>query len=136
MVHHRPMSNLTVLEPSEMRFVRTTHEGESMDSAIEARGLTKRFGDTVALDGLDLVAPAGKVTAVLGPNGAGKTTFVRSVATLLRPDSGALTVAGIDAVRADRHNALGASSRTSVSGSRSSQGLRGSAPRSCCVDRL
>jgi len=70
-----------------------------MDSAIEARGLTKRFGDTVALDGLDLDAPSGKVTAVLGPNGAGKTTLVRSVATLLRPDSGELSVEGIDAVR-------------------------------------
>ncbi len=52
-----------------------------------------------ALDGLDLVAPAGKVTAVLGPNGAGKTTFVRAVATLLSPDSGSLTVAGIDAIK-------------------------------------
>ena len=51
-----------------------------------------------ALDGLDLVAPAGAVTAVLGPNGAGKTTFVRAVATLHRPDGGELRVAGIDAV--------------------------------------
>ena len=41
-----------------------------------------------ALDGLDLVAEPGQVTAVLGPNGAGKTTFVRAVATLLRPDGG------------------------------------------------
>ena len=67
-------------------------------SAIEARGLTKRFGKVTALDGLDLVAPVGKVTAVLGPNGAGKTTFVRSVATLLRLDGGRLTVAGVDAI--------------------------------------
>ena len=52
-----------------------------------------------ALDGLDLVAPSGKVTAVLGPNGAGKTTFVRAVATLLGPDSGSLTVVGINAIR-------------------------------------
>jgi ABC-2 type transport system ATP-binding protein len=66
--------------------------------AIEARGLTKRYGDVVALDGLDLVAPAGAVTAVLGPNGAGKTTFVKTVATLLRPDGGELRVAGLDAV--------------------------------------
>jgi ABC-2 type transport system ATP-binding protein len=70
---------------------------------IEARGLTKRFagrGTTVlALDGLDLDAPAGAVTAVLGPNGAGKTTFVRAVATLHRPDGGRLRVAGVDAVR-------------------------------------
>ena len=64
---------------------------------IEAAGLRKLFGTVVALDGLDLVAPAGAVTAVLGPNGAGKTTFVRSVATLLAPDEGTLRVTGIDA---------------------------------------
>ena len=51
---------------------------------IEARGASKRFGQTVALDGLDLVADPGQVVALLGPNGAGKTTFVRTVATLLR----------------------------------------------------
>ena len=67
---------------------------------IEADGLVKRFGKVQALAGLDLVARSGHVTAVLGPNGAGKTTFVRSVATLLRPDTGTLRVAGISA---DRH---------------------------------
>ncbi len=66
--------------------------------AIEAVGLRKQFGAVTALDGLDLVAPSGVVTAVLGPNGAGKTTFVRAVATLGVPDSGSLRVAGIDAV--------------------------------------
>ena len=66
--------------------------------AIEAIDVRRSFGDVVALDGLDLVAPAGAVTAVLGPNGAGKTTFVRAVATLLRPDGGELRVNGIDAV--------------------------------------
>ena len=64
--------------------------------AIEAVGVAKRFGDVNALAGLDLVAPAGKVTAILGPNGAGKTTFVKAVATLLRPDSGRVEVSGID----------------------------------------
>ena len=59
---------------------------------IEAIGLTKHYGDVHALAGLDLTAPAGKVTAVLGPNGAGKTTFVKAVATLLRPDSGSLSI--------------------------------------------
>jgi ABC-2 type transport system ATP-binding protein len=68
-----------------------------MTATIEARGLTKRYGKTVALDGLDLVADAGQVVAVLGPNGAGKTTFVRTVATLLRADAGTLLVAGYDA---------------------------------------
>jgi ABC-2 type transport system ATP-binding protein len=66
---------------------------------VEARGLTKRFGRTQALAGLDLVANPGRVMALLGPNGAGKTTFVRAVATLLRPDAGSLHVAGIDALR-------------------------------------
>ena len=64
---------------------------------VEARGLTKSFGKVQALAGLDLVAQSGQVVAVLGPNGAGKTTFVRSVATLVRPDGGELRVAGIDA---------------------------------------
>ncbi len=67
-----------------------------MTPTIEAHGLEKRFRKTRALDGLDLVAEPGQVTAVLGPNGAGKTTFVRAVATLLRPDAGTLRVAGHD----------------------------------------
>ena len=67
-----------------------------MMPTIEAHGLTKRYGKTTALDGLDLVADSGQVVAVLGPNGAGKTTFVRTVATLIRPDSGTLRVAGHD----------------------------------------
>ncbi len=65
---------------------------------IEASGIAKHYGDVHALDGLDLIAPAGSVTAILGPNGAGKTTFVKAVATLLRPDAGSLRVAGIDAI--------------------------------------
>ena len=68
-----------------------------MTATIEANGLTKRYGQTTALDGLQLVAQRGQVTAVLGPNGAGKTTFVRMVATLLRADEGMLLVAGHDA---------------------------------------
>ena len=68
-----------------------------MTATIEAHGLTKQYGKTTALDGLDLIAQRGQVTAVLGPNGAGKTTFVRMVATLLRADAGTLLVAGHDA---------------------------------------
>jgi daunorubicin resistance ABC transporter ATP-binding subunit len=67
-----------------------------MELMIEARGLTKAFGEVHALDGLDLDAPSGSVLAILGPNGAGKTTFVRTIATLLRPDAGVLRVGGID----------------------------------------
>jgi ABC-2 type transport system ATP-binding protein len=70
-----------------------------MTALIEARGLTKRFGRVTALAGLDLSLPPGKIVAILGPNGAGKTTFVRTVATLLRPDAGTLAVAGHDVVR-------------------------------------
>lgn len=61
--------------------------------------MVKRFGKVEALAGLDLLACSGQVTAVLGPNGAGKTTFVRTVATLVRPDAGILRVAGIDVGR-------------------------------------
>src|SRR4051794_22980411 len=67
-----------------------------MDYAIEARGLRKRFGDTQALDGVDLAARTGSVLGVLGPNGAGKTTAVRILATLLAADSGTAFVAGRD----------------------------------------
>ena len=66
---------------------------------LEIRGLVKRF-DRPAVDGLDLAVRAGEFYALLGPNGAGKTTTLRMVAGLLAPDSGAITVAGIDA-RAD-----------------------------------
>ena len=70
-----------------------------MPALIDAHDVKKRFGKTQALDGIDLTIPEGVITAVLGPNGAGKTTLVRAVATLIRPDSGSLTVLGHDAVR-------------------------------------
>jgi ABC-2 type transport system ATP-binding protein len=70
-----------------------------MEQMVEAEGLSKRYGKVQALDGLTLSAPAGGVLAVLGPNGAGKTTFVRTMATLTRPDGGMLRVAGVDARR-------------------------------------
>jgi len=66
------------------------------DPMIEAHGLRKRFGATVALDGIDLEVPAGAILGVLGPNGAGKTTAVRILTTLARPDSGSARVAGHD----------------------------------------
>ncbi|OHV37114.1 MULTISPECIES: daunorubicin resistance protein DrrA family ABC transporter ATP-binding protein [Pseudofrankia] len=67
--------------------------------AIEVQGIHKRFGDTLALSGLDLAVPAGTVCGLLGPNGAGKTTAVRILATLTRPDAGRAHVAGFDVVR-------------------------------------
>ncbi|MGN9918405.1 ATP-binding cassette domain-containing protein [Micromonospora palomenae] len=66
--------------------------------AVEAEGLTKAFGETRALNGLDLQVPAGTVYGLLGPNGAGKTTAVRVLATLLRPDGGTARVFGHDVV--------------------------------------
>src|ERR1700734_1393968 len=66
---------------------------------IEAHGLTKHFGSTLALNGVDLEVPAGSIPGVLGPNGAGKTTAVRILTTLSRPDGGWARVAGYDVVR-------------------------------------
>jgi oleandomycin transport system ATP-binding protein len=70
-----------------------------MTNAIVAEGLVKRFGDTTALDGVDLAVRTGTVLGLLGPNGAGKTTAVRVLATLIRPDAGHATVGGYDVVK-------------------------------------
>jgi ABC-2 type transport system ATP-binding protein len=67
--------------------------------AIQADGLSKRFGDVHALQDVDLAVAAGGVLGLLGPNGAGKTTTVRVLTTLLRPDTGSARVAGLDVVR-------------------------------------
>ncbi|MET7762177.1 ATP-binding cassette domain-containing protein [Streptomyces sp. NPDC005336] len=71
-------------------------------NAVEVRGLVKHFGDTKAVDGVDLDVPEGTVLGVLGPNGAGKTTLVRCLSTLLVPDAGTAVVAGYDVVRQPR----------------------------------
>lgn len=71
-------------------------------NAVEVRGLVKHFGDTKAVDGIDLDVKEGTVLGVLGPNGAGKTTLVRCLSTLLVPDAGTATVAGYDVVRQPR----------------------------------
>jgi ABC-2 type transport system ATP-binding protein len=67
-----------------------------MTETIVARELVKTYGEVRALDSLSLSVPEGSVLGLLGPNGAGKTTAVRILTTLLRPDSGSATVAGID----------------------------------------
>ncbi len=66
--------------------------------AIDATGLVKTFGETRAVDGVDLAVRRGSVYGVLGPNGAGKTTTIRMLATLLRPDGGSARVLGHDIV--------------------------------------
>jgi daunorubicin resistance ABC transporter ATP-binding subunit len=64
--------------------------------AIEVEGLTKRFGEVVALEGIDFEVPARSVFGLLGPNGAGKTTAIRILATVLEPDAGSARVLGHD----------------------------------------
>src|ERR1019366_7215443 len=73
-------------------------ETVSRGLAIEAVGLEKSFGATLALAGLDLAMPTGTILGVLGPNGSGKTTAVRVLTTLLRADRGTARVAGYDVV--------------------------------------
>lgn len=74
----------------------------NVDLAVEVHGIVKRFGDKVAVDGIDLEVPRGAIYGLLGPNGAGKTTTVRILTTLLRPDAGRAFVDGVDVV-ADPH---------------------------------
>ncbi|WP_425824876.1 ATP-binding cassette domain-containing protein [Streptomyces fractus] len=72
------------------------------ENAVEVRGLKKHYGETKALDGVDLDVKEGTVMGVLGPNGAGKTTLVRCLSTLIQPDSGTAYVAGYNVVRQPR----------------------------------
>ena len=74
--------------------------GDGAGAGIAVRGLTKRFGAVVALDGLDLTVAPGELLAVLGRNGAGKSTLMRILGTTVLPDAGTATVAGHDVVTA------------------------------------
>src|SRR5579862_1090769 len=90
------MAGQPVPAPCTRRASGAAHASSMTDLAIEATGLTKSFGDTKALAGVDLAARKGTVLGLLGPNGAGKTTAVRILATLLRADSGTALVNGLD----------------------------------------
>src|SRR3954449_1689307 len=68
------------------------------DLAIDVRGMTKRFGDRVAVDHVDLQVRRGEICGFLGPNGSGKTTFLRMLCGLLRPDGGSGQVLGHDVI--------------------------------------
>ena len=65
-----------------------------MENVLSAKNLTKRYGSTLALDGLDLELPQGKIVGLLGPNGSGKTTLLKLAAGLLTPTAGSITVCG------------------------------------------
>src|SRR5437764_12036461 len=84
-------SNMTTSDP--------TTGPSNGDAAIVVEGLVKRFGDVLALDGIDLRVPAGTVLGLLGPNGAGKTTAVRILTTIIPPDAGRATILGLDVTR-------------------------------------
>ncbi len=71
----------------------------SEDLVIDVAGLTKRFGDLVAVDHLDMAVPKGSIYGFLGPNGSGKTTTIRMVCGLLKPDDGSGTCLGFDVLR-------------------------------------
>ncbi|MEU3460068.1 ATP-binding cassette domain-containing protein [Streptomyces sp. NPDC006733] len=80
----------------------TTRQSDEMGAAVEVRGLVKHYGETKALDGVDLDVRPGTVLGVLGPNGAGKTTLVRVLSTLIQPDAGTARVAGYDVLKQPR----------------------------------
>jgi ABC-2 type transport system ATP-binding protein len=70
-----------------------------VSDAIVVRDLRKRYGDVVALDGVDFAVPQGTILGLLGPNGAGKTTAVRVLTTIIQPDGGVAEVLGVDVTR-------------------------------------
>lgn len=71
----------------------------SDEAVIKARGLVKKYGRSVVLDGLDLDIARGEIFGLFGPNGAGKSTLISILATICRPTAGTLSINGSDAVR-------------------------------------
>src|SRR3954470_13103814 len=69
---------------------------QAAHAALTVRGLTKRFGQTLAVDALELQVPRGSFFGIVGPNGAGKTTILSMATGLLRPDAGSVSVYGAD----------------------------------------
>lgn len=87
-------------EASERLFADVAEPAAAADEpplALEVNGLSKSYGSTVAVAGIDLAVPAGTFYGLVGPNGAGKTTTLSMIAGLLKPDAGTIRVAGVDA---------------------------------------
>ena len=77
----------------------TDKDSRPVDHAIVVRNAYKRYGGFVALDNVDFVVPSGSLTALLGPSGSGKSTLLRAIAGLDQPDSGTITINGLDVTR-------------------------------------
>src|SRR5258708_8227622 len=84
------------LEYESGETVRYAPVADRSNAAVRATGLLRRFGSTVAVNGLDLCIQPGEIYGFLGPNGAGKSTVVRILCTLLQPSAGTASVAGYD----------------------------------------
>ena len=93
-----------------------------MESVIETKALTKRFGERVAVDGVDLFVPSGVAFGFLGPNGAGKTTLIRTLLGLTRASAGEFSLLGLPS--AARHWPVSARSSRSPSFTRISPAAR------------
>ncbi len=94
-----PAATATATATSEVGGNAVTNGAPSEDVIVSTRGLTKRYGNLVALDQLDLDVPRGAVFGIIGPNGAGKSTTFAILATLLRPTTGTAMVCGSDPTR-------------------------------------
>ncbi|GAA0434792.1 ATP-binding cassette domain-containing protein [Streptomyces luteireticuli] len=90
------------MPPATLTGMKRTDTPDGGGTAVQVRGLVKHYGETKALDGVDLDVREGTVLGVLGPNGAGKTTLVRILSTLIRPDAGTARVAGYDVLAQPR----------------------------------
>jgi ABC-2 type transport system ATP-binding protein len=95
----RRRTTIDVVNTSTTRGTAGASTAAPAGTAVQAEGLVKVFGETRAVDGLDLIVPVGSVLGLLGPNGAGKTTTVRILATLLAPDGGSARVFDHDVAR-------------------------------------
>ncbi len=95
------------------------------DAVIEVRGLVKRYGDLLAVDGIEFEVARGEIFGLLGPNGAGKTTTVEILEGLRAPDGGRATVLGVDVatgrIRSSRGSGSASRPQLSTRSSRSSR---------------